>query len=193
VNLEPFVAAHLPAPPARVLEVGCGQGALAHAMARLGHDVLAIDPGAPDGDLFRRVSLEALDDPGPFGAVVANRSLHHIHDLPAAVEKMARLLAPGGRLLLHEHAWDLVDAPTLRWYREHGGDGSLADWRAGHASLHSSAAMLAEVGPRFAERSLEWTPYLHGELGVEPDAERAAIATGAIRATGFLYVGERRG
>ena len=52
--------------------------------------------------------------------------------------------------------------------------------------------MLAELAPRFAERSLEWTPYLHGELGIEPEVEQAAIAAGAIRATGFLYVGERR-
>ena len=50
MNLEPFAAAHLPAPPARVLEVGCGHGALAYAMARLGHDVLAIDPRAPEGE-----------------------------------------------------------------------------------------------------------------------------------------------
>ena len=42
---------------------------------------------------------------------------------------------PGGRLLLHEHAWDVVDEPTLRWYHEHGGHG---DWRADHAGLHSS-------------------------------------------------------
>ena len=192
MNLEPFVAAHLPAGPARVLEVGCGGGALAHAMARLGHDVLAIDPEAPEGDRFERVSLEDLDDPGPFDAVVANRSLHHIHDLPAAVGKIARLLAPGGRLLLHEHAWDVVDEPTVRWYREQGGSGSLEDWRAGHAGLHSSASMLAEVAPRFAARSLVWTPYLHGQLGIDPDLEQAAIASGAIRATGFLYVGERR-
>jgi SAM-dependent methyltransferase len=192
MNLEPFVTAHLPAAPARVLEVGCGRGALAFAMARLGHDVLAIDPGAPEGELFERVSLEDLADPGPFGAVVASRSLHHIHDLPAAVGKIARLLARGGRLLLHEHAWDVVDEPTLRWYREHGGRGSLADWRAGHAGLHASEAMLAELAPHFAERSLEWTPYLHGELGVEPDSERVAIKSGAIRATGLLYVGERR-
>ena len=192
MNLEPFVTAHLPAPPTRVLEVGCGHGALAYAMARLGHDVLAIDPRAPEGDLFERVTLEDLSDPGPFGAVVANRSLHHIHDLPAAVETIARVLAPGGRLLLHEHAWDVVDEPTLRWYREQGGSGSLADWRAGHAGLHSSAAMLAEVAPRFAARSLEWTPYLGEELGVEPEVERAAIDSGAIRATGVLYVCERR-
>ena len=191
MNLEPFVAAHLPAPPARVLEVGCGHGALATAMARLGHDVLAIDPRAPEGELFERVSLEDLADPGPFGAVVANRSLHHIHDLPAAVEKIARLLGPSGRLLLHEHAWDVVDEPTQRWYREQGG--SSADWRADDAGLHSSEAMLAALAPRFEERSLEWTPYLHGELGVPPDAERAAIDAGELhRATGFLYVGARR-
>jgi SAM-dependent methyltransferase len=186
MNLEPFVAAHLPAAPARVLEVGCGHGALAHSMARLGHDVLAIDPGAPDGAPFQRVSLEELADPGPFDAIVANRSLHHIHDLPAAVEKLARLLAPGGRLLLHEHAWDVVDEPTLRWYHEQGGRG---DWRADHAGLHSSEAMLAALAPWFTERSLEWTPYLGGELGLEPEVERAAIDSGAIRATGFLYVG----
>jgi hypothetical protein len=92
--------------------------------------------------------------------------------------------------LVHEHAWDRVDGPTQAWYREQGGES--ADWRAGHAGLHSSAAMLAEIAPRFAERSLEWTPYLHGELGIEPETERAAIESGAIRATGFLYVGERR-
>ena len=120
------------------------------AMARLGHDVLAIDPRAPEGERFERVTLEELADPGPFDAVVANRSLHHIHDLAAAVEKIARLLAPGGRLLLHEHAWDVVDEPTQRWYREQGG--RSADWRADHAGLHSSEAMLAALAPRFAER-----------------------------------------
>jgi hypothetical protein len=52
--------------------------------------------------------------------------------------------------------------------------------------------MLAALAPRFAEVSLEWTPYLHGELGIEPDLERTAIDSGAIRATGFLYVGELR-
>lgn len=191
MNLEPFVAAHLPPAPARVLEVGCGHGALAQAMARLGHDVLAIDPRAPEGEPFRRVSLEELADPGPFHAVVASRSLHHIRDLAAAVDKLADLLAPGGRLLLHEHAWDRVDEPTQRWYREHGGQS--ADWRSEHAGLHSSAAMLAELEARFAQRSLEWTPYLHGELGIGPEDEWEAIGSGAIRPTGLLYVGERRG
>lgn len=189
MNLEPFVADHLPAAPARVLEIGCGSGALAHAMARLGHDVLAIDPAAPEGDLFRRVSLEQFGDPGPYDAVVASRSLHHINDLAAAIDKIAALLPPVGRFLLHEHAWDRIDEPTQRWYREQGGSG---DWRAEHADLHGSEAMRAELEPRFRERYFEWTPYLHSELHVEPELERRAIEAGEIRATGFLYVGERR-
>ena len=45
---------------------------------------------------------------------------------------------------------------------------------------------------RFSERHLEWTPYLYGTLHIEPDVERRAIEAGEIRATGFLYVGERR-
>ena len=51
--------------------------------------------------------------------------------------------------------------------------------------------MLAALAPHFAEQSLEWTPYLGDELGLEPGVERAAIDSGAIRATGFLYVGTR--
>ena len=180
MNLEPFAAAHLPAAPARVLEIGCGNGALASAMARLGHDVLAIDPRAPEDDRFERVTLEELADPGPFDAVVANRSLHHIHDLTAAIEKIARLLAPGGRLLLHEHAWDVVDEPTQRWYREQGG--RSADWRADHAGLHSSEAMLSALQPWFGERSLEWTPYLGDELGLEP----GVVAVATVKATNVV-------
>jgi hypothetical protein len=63
--------------------------------------------------------------------------------------------------------------------------------RGDHAGLHSSEAMLSALAPWFGERSLEWTPYLGDELGLEPGVERAAIESGAIRAAGFVYVGER--
>jgi len=51
---------HLPPPPARVLDVGCGQGALTTALAVDGYDVLGIDPLAPEGECFRRILLEDL-------------------------------------------------------------------------------------------------------------------------------------
>jgi SAM-dependent methyltransferase len=197
-----FAAAHLPAAPARVLEVGCGDGELARGVARGGYDVLAIDPRAPEGDIFEAVSLEALADPGPFDAVIANRSLHHVGDLVGAMDKIARLLQPGGRVLVREHAWDHMDEATARWYLAHRAVTSpdaprsveqcTADWRRDHANLHDSVALRRELDRRFVQRFFQWTPYLHEELGgggVTERDEQARIDAGDIRPTGFLYVG----
>ena len=50
-----FVRAALPPPPARVLEVGAGDGELAAALAAAGYDVVAIDP-ASEADGVRPVA-----------------------------------------------------------------------------------------------------------------------------------------
>ena len=191
MDLRAFVELHLPPAPARVLEVGCGSGELALAMAGLGYRVTAIDPRAPTGDIFRAVTLEDFDDPGPFDAIVAGRSLHHIHDLPGAVAKLERLLAPGGVLILDDHAFDRLDEPTARWFADRGG--SVDTWKDGHAGLHGYAAMRSELDRRFSERHLEWRPYLYYELGEagDVDEERAAIEAGEIQAMSFRYVGDR--
>jgi SAM-dependent methyltransferase len=173
-------------------------------MAGSGYEVVAIDPDAPKGQLFRAVSLEDFDSAEPFDAVVASRALHHIPDLPGALEKIARLLWPGGRLILDEHAYDRVDEETARWYLERRAasepnspkslEDCLAEWEADHADLHGYAAMRTELDRRFTERFFCWTPYLYGELaGVEEEEERALIDAGAIQAMGFRYVGETSG
>lgn len=188
-----------------MLEVGCGRGELARAVAGLGYRVIAIDPEAPAGAIFQAVSLEEFSDPGPFDAVVANLALHHIPDLSGALGKIERLLRPGGRLIVNEHAWDRLDEPTARWYLEqlaatHGHaprsvEHCLAEWAADHAGLHGSAAMRSELDRRFEERFFAWRPYLNHELGDEVDerVEGDLIEAGAIQATGFRYVGERPG
>lgn len=198
-----FVETHLPPAPGRVLEVGCGRGDLARGVARLGYEVTAIDPEAPAGSIFQPVSLEELSDPGPFDAVLANLSLHHIPDLRAALAKIQRLLRPGGRLIVDEHAWDRLDEPTAGWYLEQRAaidhealrsvEGCLEEWVADHAGLHTSAAMRTELDRHFEERFFVWTPYLNRELGkgIDDRAEQALIDAGAIQATGFRYVGER--
>lgn len=139
-----FVLSQLGPPPRRVLEVGCGEGELALGLAGAGYDVVAIDPEAPDGPIFRRTTLEAFDEPGPFDAVVASLSLHHVHDLGGALDKLVRLLR--GPLILNEHAWDRLEPMTPEWEEEHRG-------------LHGYGAMRAELDARFEERFFEWRPY----------------------------------
>ncbi len=80
-RVEEFVLDQVGPPPARVLEVGCGEGELAHVLTRAGHSVTAIDPRAPEGPIFRRVGIEGFTDPDPFDYVVASLSLHHVEDL----------------------------------------------------------------------------------------------------------------
>jgi len=204
MKLHAFVHAHLPPAPARVLEVGCGRGDLARAIARAGHRVVAIDPPAPPGDLFRATSLEEFADPEPFDAVVASLALHHVADLPRALDKIVSLLRPAGRLIVNEHAVDRLDETTARWYLEKRAvirpdararslEQCLHDWEEHHAGLHGYAAMRKELDRRFTERFFAWMPYLYGELaGAVTDLEeRALIDAGAIQATGFRYVGER--
>ena len=197
-----FVLPHLPAPPARVLEVGCGpEGGLTQALADAGFDVLGIDPRAPDGPLFRRVTLEELDDPGPFAAVVASRVLHHVSPLGPALDKLARL-AP--LLLLDEFAPELIDEPTRAWYEaqhrlltaagvDPPGPPDLARWREAHTNLHPSHLLLEELAPRYETRHLERRPYLYRWLGgpASEALERAVADAVAIRAVGFRYAGVR--
>jgi 2-polyprenyl-3-methyl-5-hydroxy-6-metoxy-1,4-benzoquinol methylase len=72
MDLFAYALRQLPPAPARVLEVGCGQeGGIARELAAAGFEVLAIDPEAPAGPLYRRVTLEELDEPAAFDAVVA--------------------------------------------------------------------------------------------------------------------------
>ncbi len=55
-ELFELVTANVP-PGTRVLEVGCGEGRLAAALADAGYEVIAIDPRAPVGHIFRQVRL----------------------------------------------------------------------------------------------------------------------------------------
>ena len=205
MNLEEFVASHLPRPPSRILEVGCGSGDLARALYERGYSVTAIDPDAPDGAIFRKVSLEEFPELGPFGAVVANRSLHHIADLARGLNKIHSLLRAEGVLILNEFAWDQMDERTARWYlshlREPGPEeesllpGRFPDaWIAEHDGLHASATMRRTLDENFRLKVFEWVPYV-AEYYLERsdliDHERQLIRSGAINPLGFRYVGIR--
>jgi SAM-dependent methyltransferase len=196
MEVTAWVRSQLPPAPARVLEVGCGDGKLAWALAAAGYDVLAIDPVAPKGEIFRRTTIEALSDPSSFDAVVASRSLHHVHDLDEVLAKIGRL-AP--LLILDEFAWDRLDEPTARWYDEQrrrsgGPPPPASEWRSRHEHLHGFEALRAGLARHFVERKFSLVPYLYRYLHVPELEPREAelIAAGEIRALSFRYVGVPR-
>jgi SAM-dependent methyltransferase len=195
-----FALSQLPPPPARVLEIGCGGGEVALALADAGYDVTAIDPEAPEGAIFRRITLEEFDEDGGFDAVVASVSLHHVHDLGAAVDKIAALLAPRGVLVLEEFAKERLRGPTGEWYyaERRRLDETLPDdfesWLAGWEErhrIHTWTELRRALDERFEERYCARVPYLYDfrlDDELEP-VERALIESGSIDATGVRYVG----
>jgi SAM-dependent methyltransferase len=107
------------APPARILDVGCGTGLLACEFAARGYDVTGADPAAamlavararPGGDQVRWVQAGAADldtagglDPSTgFDLIVMTGHVFQLlledRDVRAALRTLARHLAPGGRL-----------------------------------------------------------------------------------------------
>jgi SAM-dependent methyltransferase len=201
VNLNEFIPTLFP-PPARVLEVGCGDGELARALDAGGYDVLAIDPDAPVGRVFRRTTIEEFEDEGPFDLAVADRMLHHVHPLEPALDKLATL-AP--LLVVQEFAWERIDAETQAWYeetyrrlaaegRDLKGPPDLDQWRLDHPGLHPSDVVLAALTERYEQRALEPRPYFYRwlELSEVEAAEQAAIDAGSIRPIGLRWVGASR-
>ena len=96
----------------RVLDVGCGGGILADAMARKGADVLGIDlatkalkvaqlhalEAQTEGVAFREISAEGLaaEQPASFDVVTCMEMLEHVPDPSLVVKACAELVKPGG-------------------------------------------------------------------------------------------------
>jgi SAM-dependent methyltransferase len=101
------------APPARILDMGCGTGLLACEFATRGYDVTGADPAAamlatararPGGDQVRWIQASAagLDTGTSFDLIVMTGHVFQLlledQDVRAALRALARHLAPGGRL-----------------------------------------------------------------------------------------------
>lgn len=108
------VARVLP-PRARVLDVGCGSGFIAHHLAALlGRGVLGLDVGRATVAPIKYRRYDGARFPLPdrsFDAVLFCYVLHHAQDVRAILAEARRVLRAGGLIIVYE------DIPCCRWDR----------------------------------------------------------------------------
>ena len=129
-----------PQPGERILDLGCGDGALTAEIAAAGAKAVGVDP-APD--MVRAARARGLDArqgdalhltfEAEFDAVFSNAVLHWVRDADAAIAGVWRALRPGGRFV-----------------GEFGGHGNVAAIvTALHAVLKARGVAIGEVHPWF--------------------------------------------
>jgi SAM-dependent methyltransferase len=212
-----FLERVLPPAPARVLEVGCGDGMVAVSLAERGYAVTALDESLAVPEVASAAPVAwvesdflfqgALPDGTEYDVVLFTRSLHHM-PLDRALDRAAQLLRRGGRLVAEEFAYDRVTLPTARWWYDlesvlvaagilTSPDPALAAvrnplgrWRQEHAHdppLPTGHDMLAAVRERFVTGPAEEAPYLYRYAH-----ERAVAGAASERAVRQLFEVESR-
>ena len=166
VDLEAMLAARPVEPGDRVLDLGCGTGHTTLAFAARGAQVVGIDLTeamlaqarrlARDRDLdsvrFECGDAEALPYPDvSFDWVTCRHCAHHFADLAKALREAARVLRPGGALLVVDSV--APEAPDedaflnrLEWLRDpsHVRDHRLGEWRGLLEDAGLRASVLGE-------------------------------------------------
>jgi tocopherol O-methyltransferase len=140
-----------------VCDVGCGYGATARLLASEYQAMVtgltisaaqhayaaAVEPGAGNPVYLLRDWLRNDLEPGAFDAVVAIESSEHMPDLAAFFHEVARVLRPGGRLVVcawltraRPRAWERrwLIGPICREGRMRGMETAAEYQRLGHAS-----------------------------------------------------------
>lgn len=144
-----------PRPGERILDVGCGDGALTAKIAASGADVVGVDVS---GDLLAAARAkglnvqpmdgERLSFTHEFDAVFSNAALHWMTDAPSVIAGVKRALRPRGRFVAefggHGNVAAIITAMRSAALA-YGGDASLAGpWF--FPTAQDYAAMLEEAG-----------------------------------------------
>jgi SAM-dependent methyltransferase len=230
-----LLAEVLPSPPMRVLDIGCGTGALSLAMAQAGHDVTAVDPDPTAIELAERSAHQArpvrlayhrsdvatfVADEAGFDVVVTSRTLHHVREPAAALERVRRWLRPGGQLVCIDFFHDRFDRRDARWVAQVRGlleatracrsDGWLPadpaaaveriewEWEQDHVvehDLNSSTDIEVPLGHGFPTSTRSWHPYLYWDIlealdVPDPTIEKATATLVAEWEESLLAAGE---
>ncbi len=172
----------------RVLDVGCGPGALtAELVRRVGAaNVAAVDPSEPfvaaarqrhPGVDVRRAGAEALPyPPGTFDIALAQLVVHFMTDPVAGIREMARVTRPDGVIVAC--VWDFADgrSPVSPFWSAvrtmdpaNAGEDRYAGARDGHLVEIFEAAGLRDVEQGVLEADLThssfedwWDPFTRG-------------------------------
>jgi len=95
-----------PQPRERILDLGCGDGALSQKIVEAGADLVGADTSADllraareRGIDARHIDGEALPFEREFDAVFSNAALHWMRDADAVISGVQRALKPGGRFV----------------------------------------------------------------------------------------------
>ncbi|WP_341990125.1 class I SAM-dependent methyltransferase [Azorhizobium sp. AG788] len=168
----------------RILDVGCGHGALARALAKRGAVVTGIDPqdeavaaaqlAVPDAS-FTRASAEALPYPdGAFDAVVIHNALHHVPEalMAGALREAARVSA--GPVLVVEPLAEGSFFDAMRPVEDETEIRAQAQAAIAAALASGQLACLNEV--EFDDRRVFSTPAAFLAKVVEVDPTRAPVA-----------------
>jgi SAM-dependent methyltransferase len=214
-TLWPLVRRRLPAPPARVVEIGCGPlGGFVPMLRADRYDAVGIDPQAPEQPHYQRLEFERAELPSQVDAVVASASLHHVADPTDVIDRITSTLTSGGTVVVLEWAWEKFDEQTAMWCFERlgpddrggwlhrrrddwlasglGWPSYLSDW-AEHDRLHPGEVLVRLLDERFERRLLTHGPYFFSDLvGTTEADEQAAIDAALIQPTRIDYVGTRR-
>lgn len=188
-------------PGQRVLDVGCGTGALTAGMAGAvgAGEVIGLDPNAElleearrahSGSLnlsFERGDVYRLDErqdwQGSFDVVVAARMLQWLDRPAGAVRQMAGMLRPGGRLFLLDYNHEKAQLtppppPSMLHFRER-----YLKWRAEAGMDNEVADHLAGFLREAGLRDIEVVEAHERTRRGEPDFDRRICLWGEVART----------
>lgn len=121
--------------PGKLLDVGCGVGALVALAGKKGWEALGMDPSTKAQELAKKVlDIDILNsylvdsniDPESFDAVVLLAVLEHAFDPVSIMERVCKILKPGGRVIFSTPNLDnlpyhlMVNKADYSWFvKEH--------------------------------------------------------------------------
>ncbi len=146
---------------APALDVGTGKGLLAMAMASAGLDVVSIDINEEDSELAGflasersladRITFRILDasslpyESGSFKTVAMMEVLHHLEKAESVLSEMARVLSPGGKMIIadfNEEGFGMV----AKVHRSEGREHPRSECTIDSASIFLGSLGLREEG-----------------------------------------------